>query len=546
MEFNYSRHDLNVGERRRQRLFEMIPGVICWCIISGVVVCSMWQPLMTAVFMVAFLLYWFLRLLYMNIFLVFSYFRLTIEKNVTWQSRLHALDSGALTKDMTKALKRGRGISRGFAARMHAKQIRAVQKKALPMPRSEDIYHLVIIPVLKENREIVEPGIRAIQKGDYPSERIIILIAVEERAADEIKEDMTKLQQEYKNDFADFFMTFHPADLPGEARVKGANVSYAAREAARYFDEKRIPFDHVIVSCFDADTVPNPGYFGCLTYYYLITPERDRASFQPIPVYHNNIWDAPGFARIIDIGTSYFQLIEATNPWRLVTFSSHSMSFKALVEIGFWPVDMISDDSAIFWKALIHYDGDYRVIPLYTTVSMDIATGSSTGKTLMNIYKQKRRWAWGIENFPIVMRAFVKMKTLKLYDKVAYVYKMLDSFISWATWSFLLMFGSWLPVLFASRDFATSTVYYTAPRIRGVIYSLASMGLIVCMIISLLLLPRPRSRFGFFAVIWHIFEWLSIPLIILFLSALPALDAQTRLMLANRLEFFVTDKYRKK
>ena len=33
------------------------------------------------------------------------------------------------------------------------------------------------------------------------------------------------------------------------------------------------------------------------------------------------------------------------------------MSFKALVEIGYWPVDMISDDSAIYWKAYIHYAG---------------------------------------------------------------------------------------------------------------------------------------------------------------------------------------------
>jgi hypothetical protein len=546
MDFKYSRHDLTVNEQRAQRFFEMLPGLICWFIIIGIVVFSVLQPLMSAVFMVAFLLYWFLRLVYMNIFLVVSYWRLTIEKNIAWLDRLKALDDGTLTKEAIARFKKGKGFGRGIAARLHARQIKDLQAQDLLPLCSEDIYHLVIIPVLKEPREIVEPGLMAMKDGNYPGDRIIILIALEERAADDIRRDMTALQHAYKKDFMDFIITLHPADLPNEARVKGANVSYAAKEAARYFERKKIPFDNVVISCFDADTVPNPGYFGCLTYYYMITPERTRASFQPIPVYHNNIWDAPGFARIIDIGTSYFQLIEATNPWRLVTFSSHSMSFKALVEIGYWPVDMISDDSAIFWKALIHYDGDYRVVPLYTTVSMDIATGSNTGKTLLNIYKQKRRWAWGVENFPIIMRAFIKMKTIAFYDKIAYAFKMLDSFVSWATWSFLLMFGSWLPVLFASRDFATSTVYYTAPRIRGVIYSLASMGLVVCMIISLLLLPRPRSKYGFFAVVWHIFEWLSIPIIILFLSALPALDAQTRLMLADRLEFSATEKYRRK
>src|SRR3989338_4851105 len=116
----------------------------------------------------------------------------------------------------------------------------------------------------------------------------------------------------------------------------------------------------------------------------MVSPERDRASFQPVSVYHNNIWEVPGSAKGIETGSSFFVQDEPTNPENLVTFSSHSMSFKALVEVGYWPVDMISDDSAIFWKAFIHYDGNYRVVPLYTTVSMDVEAASTWRKTLIN------------------------------------------------------------------------------------------------------------------------------------------------------------------
>ena len=73
------------------------------------------------------------------------------------------------------------------------------------------------------------------------------------------------------------------------------------------------------------------------------------------------------------MGSSFSQLTQSTDPSALVTFSSHSMSFKALVEIDYWPVDMISDDSAIYWKAYIHYAGAYTVVPMLVTVSMDLA-----------------------------------------------------------------------------------------------------------------------------------------------------------------------------
>ena len=343
--------------------------------------------------------------------------------------------------------------------------------------------------------------------------------------------------------FFDFRVVFHPHS-PGERKVKGANITHAAKEAARELKAKNIPYENVIISCFDADTIVSRDYFACLTYNFMVYPERHRASFQPIPVYHNNIWNTAGFARVLEIGSSFYQLVEATNSEKLVTFSSHSMSFKALVEVGYWPIDMVSDDSAIFWKAFLHYDGRYRAVPLYVTVSMDVIQSPSLLQTAMRVYKQKRRWAWGVENFPIVMRGFMANPRISAYDKFRHGLKLFEGHLAWATWPFLLVLMSWLPGLFAGRGFSNSVLYYSAPHITGTIFNLAVFSLAISIVLSLMMLPK-RSRRD--SVIWriaHALEWLAIPVIMIFFSALPALDAQTRLMLGQNLAFNVTEKQR--
>ncbi len=546
MDFKYSRDTKSASERRTQRLLEIFPGMLSWAIIIGMLLFSFFLPLVAAVIMIAFLLFWLIRLIYINIFLVLSYIRLEIEKDTDWLERLQGIDRIDYYVKELCAVSQKKGWKNKFSCRMHCRQLVNLKKSKNSPPLSKDIYHLVIIPVIREGREILEPGVVAIKENDYPCERMIIVIALEDSAKDEIKKEIKVLQDKYRSFFLDFLVVSHPAGLPGEARVKGANVTHAAKACALELAKLKIPYENVLVSCFDSDTIASSNYFSCLTYHFMITPDRTKASYQPIPVYHNNIWQVPGFARIIDIGTSFFQLIESTNPKTLVTFSSHSMSFFALRQIGYWPVDMISDDSAVFWKAFIYYDGNYQVVPIYTTVSMDIASGRSFVKTFANIYKQKRRWAWGVENFPIVIRAFMKSTKISLYKKISYAYKLLDSFVSWATWSFLLAFGTWLPALFATREFATSTVYYTAPRIRAIMFELASLGIVICAVISLLLLPRKKMKYPVFIRIKHALEWFLIPAVVLFLSALPALDAQTRLMTARYMEFWVTDKIRKK
>jgi len=544
-EFVYSRAALHQRAKRLGRLFEILPAVMSWSMILGMLALSIFDPVLAALVMVAFVLSWLIRMLHTNIFLVLSYLHLRAERDTDWLQRLEKLANPGAYLGQLEASGRGRSFRERLSRRQHRRELDALIRSGRLPPPWRDVYHLVIFPIARENAEIFGPGVESLTRCSFPGQRLLVVLAVEESAPAETKQDARSLRRRYSGRFLDLLVVIHPTGLPGEARVKGANATFAARKAADYLRQKGIPFENTLVSCFDADTVVSPEYFGCLTYHFLVTPQRTRASYQPIPLYQNNLWEAPGFARVLDVGSSFFQLVEATNPERLVTFSSHSMSFQALVDIGYWPVDMISDDSAIYWKAFVKYQGDYRVVPMYTTVSMDVTQAENWRKTVANVYKQKRRWAWGVENVPLVMSAFLLTRGIPLVTRAKQAYKLLQTHLSWTTWPILLGVMSWLPAVFMSREFSTSVVTYSEPRLLSTMFNLAFGGYLLYVLLSQLFLPRTRGPLRILKRIAHVFEWLLIPPISVLFGAIPALDAQTRLMLGKYMEFWVTVKKRR-
>ena len=113
-----------------------------------------------------------------------------------------------------------------------------------------------------------------------------------------------------------------------------------------------------------------------------------------------------------------------------------------------------------------------------------------------------------------------------------------------ATWTFILTGIGWLPGLVAGQGAPASVFYYTAPRITTTIFNLASVALAATMLLSVLMLPRPPGNHPFVRRLGHLSEWMLVPVIALGWSAVPALDAQTRLLLGRPMEFWVTEKTR--
>lgn len=495
-------------DRFFRRLFEIIPGFLTWSTLITLFVLAFIRPLWVATFVITFDLFWVIRIGYLTTLLIFAYRRLGIEKGINWLVRCESLC-------------------------------------AMDGLEFKNIYQAVLFPIYKEGIEILSPSIEALIKTNYPKEKMIVVLSVEERGGKEVWNNVVLLKDKYEKNFFQFLITRHPDNIPGEIKVKGANATWGAKVIKELLDSKAIGYENVVMSCFDADTCAEKEYFGCLAYHYLTNPRRMHSSYQPIPVYNNNIWHARTIARVLELSSSFMQMIETMRVEKFVTFSSHSMSYKTLVDVGYWPVDMISDDSAIYWKCFLYFDGDYSVIPLYVTVSMDIATEKKIIPTIIKQYKQKRRWAWGVENFPYVMMGFLeKDNKIPLRKKIRRAFHILESHYTWAVWAIIITFIGPLPLIFGGIIFRQTAIGYNLPSISAALFRVSLFTIFVCIFLTVRLLPprppdiKPKKR------IIMILQWFFAPVVAAVLGSTPAIDAQTRLMFGKYMHFYVTEKFR--
>ncbi|MDD3905949.1 MAG: glycosyltransferase family 2 protein [Candidatus Omnitrophica bacterium] len=495
-------------DRFYQRLFEIIPGFLTWTTLGGLFALAFIKPLWVAIFVITFDLYWVIRISYLTFLLVFAYRRLGKEKKIDW-------------------LKESR--SAGCVDGLEYK----------------NIYHAVLFPAYKEGLDILTPSIEALEHANYPKDKMIVVLSIEERAGEEVWRNALSLKEKYAKHFFHFIATRHPENIPGEVKVKGANATWGAKALKEFVDSKKIDHEHVIISCFDADTCADEEYFGCLAYHYIINKKRTHSSYQPIPVYNNNIWQARSIARILELGSSFMQMIETMRIEKFVTFSSHSMSFRTLCEVGYWPVDMISDDSVIYWKCFLHFNGDYSVIPMYVTVSMDVATEKGIIQTVIKQYKQKRRWAWGVENFPYVMMGFRKNNKIPFFVKARRAFNILESHYTWAVWAIIITFIAPLPLIFGGGLFRQTAIGYNLPSVAAALFRVSLFTIFVCMFIGVRLLPPRPKEVKRQKIVVMVAQWVFSPLVAALLGSTPAIDAQTRLMLGKYMHFYVTSKSRR-
>ena len=495
--------DLTGFDRVLYRLLEVLPGFLSWFTILGTIIFSLYAPIATAYFIIAFDIYWLLKTVYLSLHLRYNWKRIKYNISLDWKEMLSKL-------------------------------------------KHEHIIHLVVLPFYKENYNVVDSRISGLLNTDYNKKRMAIVLAYEERAGEEAKKIAESISTKYKSEFVHFLVTEHPKDIPGEMPGKGSNITFAAEMARKnILDKNNINYNDVIVSVFDIDTIAYPKYFLCLTWNFLTAPNPFKTSFQPVPFYNNNIWNVPTISRVVAGSSTFWQMMQQERPEKLSTFSSHSLSFKALYEIGYWQKNMVSEDSRIFWNLYMAHDGDYTVVPISYPVSMDANFAPSIFQTAKNIYKQHRRWAWGVENIPYMLFGFIKNKKIAFWKKTRVAIVQIEGFWSLATNPLMIFLLGWLPIILGGDHFNQSILSYNLPIVTRNIMMIAMTGLILsAMIFISFLPPRPKER-GFLSKIFMVLQWILIPITITIFGAFPGLDAQTRLMFGKYLGFWVTPKYRK-
>jgi len=489
-------------DRLTYRLLEILPGFLSISTLMFALVFSWSKPIWVAFFVIIFDVYWTLKVYYLSFHQVVSFRKMKKNLKIDWEKEIEKY------------------------------------------PESKNVYQLVILPMAKENWEVVNETLESLKNSVYPKNKIIVVLAQEQAGGEESRE-IGKMAEKYYGDiFHSFLITEHPSDVEGEVRGKGSNMAFAGKQVRKLIEQEQIPLKNIIVSAFDIDTKVYPQYFNRLVYCYLKAKRPERSSFQPIPVYHNNVWQSKAFTRVVAASNSFWQMMQQEKPEQLVTYSSHSMSGEVFFNVGY-PYNIVSDDSRIFWKAFLKYDGNYEVIPLYYPISMDVVMGENFLKTIINQYKQQKRWAWGVIEIPYVFFNFLKNKKISLRKKLLHIFVLLDGFWSWACASLLICFLGWLPIFFGGEAFNTTILSYNLPRITAIILTFSMVGMITGALINIGFLPPMPKNIGRFKKLFMILQWAFLPITLIIFGAFPALDAQIKLILGKDLEFWNTPKPRK-
>ncbi|MCK9379214.1 MAG: glycosyltransferase family 2 protein [Candidatus Moranbacteria bacterium] len=553
-------------ERRVQRILEMIPGILTWATLIGMFLFSFLLPVWVAIFVIVFDIYWIYRTVYISTYSVVAYKKLKEGQLIDWWQRCQNISNpveyaGKIEekiKSFRSSLKEIGWAGRGkFRQRMkikkeivrwekYLKEVMALESQKDDIWDWRKIVHVVLLPTAGEPKEIIEPALRAVADSNFPNQQIIILLATEEREDEAHRTEKVRyLKNKFKGVFRDFLVTTHEVK-DDEMKCKASNATYAARKLVKYLDERDIDHKRVIFSNFDCDSVCHKQYFAALTYAYITDPKRLQRSYQPLPMYHNNLWDTNAFVRVIVTSSSFWHMYQSTRR-EMVTFSSHSEPFYTLAKVDFWPVNMISEDSIIYWKCFAYFDGDYQVTPIYLPISLDAVLAETYWKTIKNQYKQKRRWAYGVENFPIIMRSIWPNKKIKLSKKLKTAFEMLEGHHSWATAPFILAILGWMPLIFGGTSFNEKVLAHNLPFVTRYLMNLAMMGLIISMSLSFILMPERPKKYSRKKYINMLLQWLLVPIIAPTLGAMPAIESQTRLLIKKYFgEFWVTEKIKKK
>lgn len=488
------------------RLWEKLPGILTWGVFILPIIISIYYPILVASFVIVYALYWFVKAMRMSYSLIIGYLKYHQSVNINWLEKCQNHDIGT-----SKC-------------------------------KIKDIYHLVILATYKEDIQTLRHSISALVNSNYVRDKIVFVLACEEKDKDNALNNSKILQSEFADKMKKFITTVHPKDISGEVAGKGSNITFAARYALDYINKLQIPYENVLVTSLDSDNRIHRQYLAALTYQYL-TDDDIHSAYQPLSMYFNNVWQVPLIIRSISVGSSFWQMIESTRPYRMRNFSAHSQSLSDLIITDFWSVRSIVEDGHQFWRSYLAFNGNYKVVPIHLPVYQDaVLSPNGYWATFREQYIQKRRWGWGCSDIPYVVTKILHNKKIPFVDRWLQFLRLLEGHFSWATTSVILAVVGWMPGIMNS-DFHNTVLAYNYPTIYSRILSLALLGLIVTLIISQLMLPaKPKRQLAWSIILEWILSPIMLPISNIIFSSIPAIESQTRLMIGKYLDFRVTEK----
>jgi len=487
-------------ERRFRRELEVLTGVLTWALLTAPIWGALLAPAQLIVFLLVFNAYWLYKSASMTLAALIGYRRLIDGQRRNWLGACRA------------------------------------------QPGWQRIQHLVVIPTYREPPEVLEVMLDHLAGQDFPRENTWVVLAFEER--DEgARERAARLVEQFEGRFARLWVTYHP-DREGELRGKSSNLAYSVRWAKRELvDELHVDLQDVVVTVCDADSRLHTRYLSALTAQFLAHPLRRYRIWQPALMFYSNVWRIPALAQISAGLYSVWQLSRLAARYKLVTQSTYSLGLATADEVGYWDVDVIPEDSRMFFKVFfaLSHEEEVRVEPIFLPVMADAAEGSDFWKTMANHYRQTRRWAWGASDIPYVVEGSLAATGVPLWPRLRRAGFYVEEHIVWPTHWFLLTLAAKLVPFLAPAFVYTPTMVWMTELSASLLMACLPCLATIAWIDHRLRPARPEPA-AWWSGLVGVASWILTPVVGLVLTALPAVDAHTRLLLGRYMHYQVTEK----
>jgi hypothetical protein len=414
-----------------------------------------------------------------------------------------------------------------------------------PTPGSlawHDVFHVIIIPNYQEELGILRQTLDRLAMQPNARTHLIVVLAMEAAEAN-AGEKAAVLQQEYTQCFLRLFATLHPRGLSGELQVKSANQTWALRSIKRnLIEELELSLDQIVVTTSDADSLLHPKYLEALTYHFATSPKRHLYIWQAPIRYHNNVWGIHPVMGLLHAYSAAWELAYLTAPWwRALPYSTYSLSMRLIDDVGYWDTDVIADESHMFIKCFFRREGNVDLEPIYLPFSAYAVTGANFLEAARNRYQQTKRHAWGVKEMGYTMAQMIERPEVSFQRGLALLLRVgHDNIMISAGW-IIITFGAQLPLLlypgllqnaWSYPQFILLQISFAIITVTGFVFWMIDMH------------TRPKRPYR-----WTLREFLltilSFPLlavVTVLLVAIPAMEAQTRLLLGIPIRFKVTRK----
>lgn len=424
----------------------------------------------------------------------------------------------------------------------HARYVQESTPDALPW---DVVRHIVIIPNYKEPVSILEKTLENLAQQYQAAHRMTVVLAME-GSEDDAERKAEALVARYKGRFEHLYYTVHPRGLPSETRGKSSNEAWAARWVKRkLIDEMGYDINHIVISTMDADTIWHKNYFYALTYLFAINPKRHQRFWQAPIRYHANIWDINPLLRIVNAYSAAFELAYLASPlWKPMTMSSYSLSLRLMDASGYWDADVIAEDWHMYIKAFFAGDAEVEIEPVFLPFLATAVTGDTLLDAFRNRYQQSLRHAWGSKEVGYIVAKMLEHPELPFWRGFRLLVRVSHDVLHAGAGWIILTLGSQLPILLNPHIVPPFPEILRDPVL--IVMSLSSATLVILGVAIWWIDVRarpPRTKPNSWGERFlTLLSFPLLPVLTVFVLALPIIQAQTQLLIGITLEYRVARK----